>query len=99
MFDSHFGRPADRESEHYRAQTSARPAQAKRCQFCDRENNGEVVDAGGDVGRVHRVCFIEWDREQEALELAAMVAMSLPGSGECWSEREIAGDNPMARAA
>ncbi len=72
---------------------------AMRCPFCYCENTGDVVDAGGDVGRVHRACFIEWDRRQEALEMAAMVALSLPDPGECWSEREIAGDEPLTSAA
>jgi len=75
-------------------------ARAQRCRFCGCANTGDVVDAGGDVGRVHRACFIEWDRGQEALEMAAMVALSLPDPGEFWSEREIAGDDdPQARAA
>jgi hypothetical protein len=74
-------------------------AGAKRCRFCGCENTGDVVDAGGDVGRVHRACFIEWDRRQEALEMAAMVALSLPDPGEFWSEREIAGEDPLTRAA
>ena len=72
---------------------------AQRCRFCAGQNSGDVVDAGGDVGRVHRACFIEWDRRQEALEMAAMVPLSLPDPGEFWSEREIAGDDPLARAA
>lgn len=74
-------------------------AGTRRCRFCARENAGEVVDAGGDVGRVHRACFVEWDRRQEALEMAMMVALSLPDPRESWSEREIAGDEPAARAA
>ena len=76
-----------------------RRAGAERCRFCADENVGDVVDAGGDVGRVHRACFIEWDRRQEALEMAAMVALSLPDPGEFWSEREIAGDDPLVEAA
>jgi hypothetical protein len=72
---------------------------AQRCRFCARENTGDVVDVGGDIGRVHRACFIEWDREQEALEMAAMVPLTLPDPGEYWTEREIAGDDPLTRAA
>ncbi len=74
-------------------------AGAQRCRFCGCENTGDVVDAGGDIGRVHRACFIEWDRRQEALEMAAMVALSLPDPGEYWTEREIDGDDPLTRAA
>jgi hypothetical protein len=74
-------------------------AGAQRCHFCDAENTGDVVDAGGDIGRAHRACFVEWDRRQEALEMAAMVALSLPDPGEFWSEREIDGDDRMAQAA
>ena len=74
-------------------------AAAQRCRFCARENTGDVVDAGGDIGRVHRACFIEWDRRQEALEMAALVTLSLPDPGEFWSEREIAREDPLARAA
>ena len=74
-------------------------AAPQRCRFCDGENAGDVVDAGSDIGRVHRACFIEWDHRQEALEMAAMLALSLPDPGEFWSEREIDGDDPLARAA
>jgi len=74
-------------------------AGAQRCRFCTRENDGDVVDVGGDIGRVHRACFIDWDREQEALEMALMEPLSMPDPGEDWTEREIAGDDPLTRAA
>jgi hypothetical protein len=47
------------------------------------------VDAGGDIGRVHRACFIEWDCRQEALEMSMAAALSLPDPREEWSEREV----------
>ncbi len=84
--------------QHVRRRKRGRSG-GQRCRFCAGQNSGDVVDAGGNVGRVHRACFIEWDRRQEALEMAAMVALSLPDPGEFWSEREIAGDDPLARAA
>lgn len=99
MSDSSLARPVVTEPEQHVAPARRRPAPAKRCCFCARENAGDVVDAGGDIGRVHRACFIEWDRGQEALEMAAMVTLSLPDPGEFWSEREIAGEDPLARAA
>ena len=74
-------------------------AGARRCCLCNEENAGAVVDAGGDLGRVHRACFVAWDREQEALEMGAVVALSLPDPGEYWSEREIADGDPLAWAA
>ena len=43
-------------------------APAEACRFCAGPPRGEMVDAGGDVGRAHLACFVEWDRRQEALE-------------------------------
>lgn len=37
------------------------------CSLCH-EPGGELIDAGGDVGLVHRPCFVAWDVAQEALE-------------------------------
>jgi len=98
MSDSSLARAVEPELDHHVAR-AARGTRAQRCRFCARENVGDVVDAGGDIGRVHRACFIEWDRRQEALEAAAMVTLSLPDPRESWSELEIAGDASLARAA
>ena len=57
-----------------RRKTSASTAQkrvvsaANACRFCAGPPGAEMVDAGGDVGRAHFACFLEWDRRQEALE-------------------------------
>ena len=39
------------------------------CRFCG-EAPRDAVDAGGTVGVACRSCFVEWDRAQEAAELA-----------------------------
>ena len=69
----------------------------RRCRLCAGTAGGETVDAGGDLGRVHRSCFIEWDRRQEALE-AACVGFLLGDPGEYWAELEME-DAPLTRAA
>ena len=98
MTESNLAGPVVTDPEQH-VPRARRAGAAQRCRFCARENTGDVVDAGGDIGRVHRACFVEWDRRQEALEMAAMVTLSLPDPGESWSEREIAGENPLAQAA
>jgi hypothetical protein len=70
----------------------------RRCRLCAGTAGGETVDAGGDIGRVHRTCFIEWDRQQETLEVAACVGFSLGDPGEYWAELEME-DAPLTRAA
>lgn len=40
------------------------------CSLCGRPAAGPTVDPGPDLGRVHRSCFIAWDREAEAFERA-----------------------------
>jgi hypothetical protein len=71
--------------------------QFETCRLCTGTTVDEIVDAGGDIGRVHRSCFIEWDRRQEALEMAACIGF--PGHpGEFWAELEMDG-TPLARAA
>lgn len=99
MFDPNPAGQLVTDPEPHVARARRGRAGAQRCRLCGCDNTGDVVDAGGEVGCVHRACFIEWDRHQEALEMAALVALSLPDPGECWSEREIAGDEPLARAA
>ncbi len=99
MSDSKLAVPVMTDAEQHVSRARRGRACADRCRFCARANTGDVVDAGGDVGRVHRACFVEWDRRQEALEMAAMVALSLPDPGEFWSEREIAGEDALAQAA
>ena len=67
------------------------------CRFCTRGAVGDVVDAGGDVGKVHWACFVEWDRRQEALEAAATITSFHPDPGEIRTELEM--EEPVARAA
>ena len=67
-----------------------------RCRLCAGTARGDIVDAGGDLGRVHRSCFIEWDRRQEASEAAACVGF-LGDPGEYWAELEME-DAPLPRA-
>ena len=51
-----------------------------------------------DLGHVHRSCFIEWDRRQEALKVAGCVRFLLGDPGEYWVELERE-DAPLPRAA
>jgi hypothetical protein len=78
------------QAEHEADTAPRRRSGEQRCRFCARENVGDVVDAGGTVGRVHRACFIEWDRKEEALEMSMTVALSLPDPREDSIERELA---------
>ena len=68
------------------------------CRLCAGTVRGQTVDAGGDIGRVHRSCFIEWDRQQEALEAAACVGFFLGDPREYWAELEME-DAQLPRAA
>jgi hypothetical protein len=97
MSDSNHAQAVQPEPEH-EMEAPRRRSQAQRCRFCARENVGDVVDAGGDIGRVHRACFIEWDCRQEALEMSMAAALSLPDPREEWSERELE-PVPVPRAA
>jgi hypothetical protein len=99
MSDSNVAGPVVTDPEQHVPRARRGRAGAQRCRFCGDENAGDVVDAGGDIGRVHHACFIEWDRKEEALEMAALVVLSLPDPGERWSEREIFGEDPLAEAA
>lgn len=38
------------------------------CSLCRLDAPGELVNAGGDLGLVHRGCFVEYDIAQEAEE-------------------------------
>jgi hypothetical protein len=69
----------------------------KCCRFCRRSAVGDVIDVGADVGRVHRACFVEWDRRQEALEASVVLALFLPDAGESRTELEM--EESVARAA
>jgi len=40
------------------------------CGICGRPTLEDLLDAAGDVGVLHRTCFVRWDSEQEALEQA-----------------------------
>ena len=67
------------------------------CRLCSRTTDGEIIDAGGDVGRVHRGCFTLWDRLQEALEMSACAQLA-DHPGEFSAELEMEGF-PVAEAA
>ena len=76
---------------------SSRRRAVDTCRLCSRTTDGEIIDAGGDVGRVHRACFIEWDLRQEALDMSACARF--PGDPrEFWAELEMEG-SPVAEAA
>lgn len=88
------------ESAAPRSATSGRMRPAERaetCNLCGDTTDGEFMDAGGDIGRAHRRCFIEWDRRQEALEMTACVGL-VGHPGEYWAELEME-DVPLVRAA
>jgi hypothetical protein len=99
MSDSFEASPEDLKAGSDTEPAPRRRSRSQRCRFCGCKNVGDVVDAGGNVGRVHRACFIEWDRRQEALEAAAMVALSMPDPGEERSERELDAEDADSRAA
>jgi anti-sigma factor RsiW len=50
------------------------------------------VDAGGDVGVVHRACFARWDNEQEALEQMLARSLGAPHHAEANLELELPTD-------
>ncbi len=82
-----------------RARASGRPqAAAGTCHFCAGPTVGEVVDAGGNVGVVHRSCLLEWDRLQEALEVSLGWHV-LPDPGESRTELELEMEQAADRAA
>ncbi len=73
-----------------------RARSARHCRLCDDELAGDVVNARGDIGRVHRACFIRWDREQEALEMSVTMSLALPDPLEDWAQE---GEVPAASVA
>lgn len=99
MSDAFDASPEDHTEGSDTEPAPCRRSRSQRCRFCGCKNVGDVVDAGGDVGRVHRACFVEWDRRQEALEAAAMVALSMPDPGEERTERELDAEEGDSRAA
>ena len=48
------------------------------CSLCRRSTLEELIDAGGDVGLVHRSCFATWDQLQEALEQTLVRSCTAP---------------------
>jgi hypothetical protein len=50
------------------------------------------VNAGGDVGVVHRPCFARWDTEQEALEQMLARSLGAPHHAEANVELEFPTD-------
>ena len=97
-------RTEDAVALQHRTGTRSRPTkhaepQLGACRFCTETMAADIADAGGDIGRVHRGCFIEWDRRQEALELEMAACVGFLGHpGEYWAELEMEGE-PLARAA
>jgi hypothetical protein len=69
---------------------------APHCRLCNDALAGDAVNAGGDIGRVHRACFIRWDGEQEALEMSLTMSLALPDPLEDW---EQGGEVPAASVA
>lgn len=45
------------------------------CSLCH-EPGGELINAGGDLGLVHRPCFVEYDRRAEAEEALDVFALA-----------------------
>jgi hypothetical protein len=65
------------------------------CSICREPALENVVDAGGDVGVVHRACFVRWDTEEEALEQMLARSLGVPHHAEANLELEPA---PLAAA-
>ena len=68
------------------------------CCFCGKAVAREVLDAGGDVGRVHPACFEAWDAEQEAMEMSLTMAMALPDPREDQELEPVVFPMPAAAA-
>ena len=97
MGATHSARPIERDTGAVVQVSDRADSAVQSCRFCSRGAVGDVVDAGGDVGKVHRACFVEWDRRQEALEAAATITSFLPDPGEIRTELEM--EEPVARTA
>lgn len=65
------------------------------CSICREPAVEDLVDAGGDVGVVHRACFVRWDTEQEALEQMLARSLGFPHHAEANLELE---PEPLAAA-
>jgi hypothetical protein len=71
-----------------RQAASREESRPETCRLCTQSSGEEIVDAGGDIGRVRRKCFVEWDRHQEALEVLGCVAF-FADPGELRTELEM----------
>ena len=67
----------------------------RRCSICHEPALEDLLDAGGDVGVVHRACFVRWDTEQEALEQTLARSLAFPHHAEASLEME---PKPLAAA-
>ena len=68
------------------------------CCFCGKAVAREVLDAGGDVGRVHPACFEAWDAEQAAMEMSLTMALALPDPREDQELEPVVFPMPAAAA-
>ena len=69
------------------------------CRLCARPARGNAVTPGPTLGKVHRACFIVWDREQEALELEFGRGFHLPDPMASRTDIELEPDRSSADAA
>jgi hypothetical protein len=59
-----------------------------RCSRCNRLTLDDLID-GGDIGLVHRACFVAWDQHQEALELMLARSCAAPHHAEGLADLDL----------
>ena len=59
------------------------------CSICGRPALQDLVDAAGDLGVVHRPCFVQWDTKQEAVEHMIARSLGFPHQGEGSADLEL----------
>jgi hypothetical protein len=59
------------------------------CSICSKPALDDLVDAAGDVGVVHRPCFVRWDTAQEALEQMIARSFGFPHHAEAAADLEL----------
>jgi len=69
------------------------------CRFCMRPAHRDTITAGPSLGKVHRACFTDWDRQQEALELEFGRGFNLSDPIAAGTDLEIESDTLSASAA
>ena len=69
------------------------------CRFCARSAHGDTVTPGPSLGKVHRACFVAWDRGQEALELEFGRGFSFPDPVASRTDLELEANKSSANAA